>query len=77
MMHFDAVGMSFMQDGTPKVLQKPMQNYIQSKVGESWIAAEFAKRLGDKRILSVVRRWAACYGRQGANYLSRACTLGS
>lgn len=46
--------MIFAEDGVPKVLSKPMLNYIQSKVGASWIAAEFAKRLADDNILSVV-----------------------
>lgn len=56
MMHFDTIdgGMIFAEDGVPKVLSKPMLNYIQSKVGASWIAAEFAKRLADDNILSVV-----------------------
>ena len=56
MMHLDTIdgGMIFTKDGVPKVLPKPMLNYIQSKVGESWIAAEFAKRLADNKILSVV-----------------------
>lgn len=56
MMHFDTIdgGMIFAEDGIPKVLSKPMLNYIQSKVGASWIAAEFAKRLAEDKILSVV-----------------------
>lgn len=46
--------MSFAADGTPNVLPKPLENYMQSKVGGSWLAAESAKRLGSKGILSVV-----------------------
>lgn len=49
-----AGGMSFDSQGTPKVLPKAMDNYMQSKAGGTWLAAEFAKRLGDKGILSVV-----------------------
>jgi retinol dehydrogenase-12 len=48
-----AEGMSFEKDGTPKVLTG-MDNYMQSKVGGCWLAAEFAKQVGDKGILSVV-----------------------
>lgn len=49
--------MTFTPNGSPEVLPtKGLKNYMHSKVGESWIAAEFAKRLGDKKILSVVRR---------------------
>ena len=49
-----AGGMSFDSQGTPKVLPKPMENYMQSKVGGTWLAAEFAKRLGSRGIFSVV-----------------------
>jgi hypothetical protein len=47
-------GMSFAADGTPNVVTRAMDNYLQSKVGESWLASEFSKRLGSKGILSVV-----------------------
>jgi retinol dehydrogenase-12 len=47
-------GMSFDSQGTPKVLPKALDNYMQSKAGGAWLAAEFAKRLGSKGILSVV-----------------------
>jgi hypothetical protein len=47
-------GISFDANGTPKVLKNAMDNYGQSKVGGAWLAAEFAKRLGSKGILSVV-----------------------
>lgn len=47
--------MVFTRDGAPEVQPTTgMKNYMQSKVGESWIAAEFAKRLGGKKVLSVV-----------------------
>jgi hypothetical protein len=46
--------MSFDGQGIPKILPKPMENYMQSKVGGTWLAAEFAKRLGSQGILSVV-----------------------
>lgn len=49
-----AGGMSFDSQGTPKVLPKAMDNYMQSKAGGAWLAAEFAKRLRSKGILSVV-----------------------
>lgn len=45
---------SFDANGTPKVLKNAMDNYGQSKVGGTWLAAEFAKRLGSKGVLSVV-----------------------
>jgi len=48
-------GMSFQADGTPVILTKFMANYMQSKVGDAWLADHFAKRLGEHRILSVVR----------------------
>lgn len=47
-------GMSFEADGTPVVLKKFMANYVQSKVGDHWLAEKFAKRLGGYGILSVV-----------------------
>jgi len=47
-------GMNFDANGTPVVLKKLMENYFQSKSGSTWLAAEFAQRLGDKGILSVV-----------------------
>lgn len=47
-------GMSFDDQGTPKVLPKAMDNYMQSKAGGTWLAVEFAKRLGKQGILSVV-----------------------
>jgi retinol dehydrogenase-12 len=46
--------MSFDIQGTPKVWPKAMDNYMQTKAGGSMLAAEFAKRLGSKGILSVV-----------------------
>lgn len=49
-----AGGMSFDGHGNPNILPKPMDNYMHSKVGGTWLAAEFAKRLESKDILSVV-----------------------
>jgi retinol dehydrogenase-12 len=53
--------MSFDGDGNPKILpgdnymqSKPGDNYMQTKVGGTWLAAEFANRLANKCILSVV-----------------------
>ena len=37
--------MLFDSRGSPKVLPKAMDYYMKSKIGEAWIAAEFAKRL--------------------------------
>lgn len=56
-----ATAMEFDSNGTPKVLpgdnymkSQPGDNYMQTKVGGTWLAAEFANRLGSKGILSVV-----------------------
>jgi len=49
-----AGGMLFDGHGSPKVLPKARENYMQSKVGGTWLAAEFAKRLESRDILSVV-----------------------
>jgi len=48
--------MEFDDQGSPKVLPDKMANYVQSKCGETWLAAEFAQRLGGDKILSVVGR---------------------
>jgi len=48
-----AGGMTFQADGTPVVLTKFMANYMQSKIGDAWLADKFAKRLGEHGILSV------------------------
>lgn len=47
-------GMVFDGSGSPIILEKAMDNYMQTKVGGAWLAAEFAKRLGSHGILSVV-----------------------
>ena len=49
-----AGGMWFDGDGNPQILPKDWDNYMQSKVGGTWLAAAFAKRLESKDILSVV-----------------------
>jgi retinol dehydrogenase 12 len=46
-------GMQFDAQGTPKVL-KAMTNYMNSKVGECWLASGFAQRLDKDKILSLV-----------------------
>ncbi|TVY82133.1 putative oxidoreductase [Lachnellula suecica] len=46
-------GMQFESDGTPKILTGFMNNYMQSKVGVSWITGLFAERLGAKGVLSI------------------------
>jgi retinol dehydrogenase 12 len=48
-------GMSFDASGTPVIVPGFMQNYFQSKAGAAWLATEFARRLGDKGIMSTVR----------------------
>lgn len=48
-------GMKFDATGEPVYIEKPfMGNYMQSKVGDAWLADRFAKRLGDKGVLSMV-----------------------
>ena len=50
-----AGGMSFDSSWNPNVLpRKNRENYMQTKVGGTWLAAEFANRLKSKDILSVV-----------------------
>ena len=49
-----AGGISFDSNLNPKLLPKARDNYMQSKVGGTWLAAKFAKRLESKNILSVV-----------------------
>ena len=41
------------QSGTPKVLKNAMQNYMQSKVGNVFLASEAAKRLGRGGVISM------------------------
>ncbi len=48
-------GMQFETDGTPKIMTKFMENYMGSKNGSAWLAAEFGQRLGKHGILSNVR----------------------
>lgn len=40
--------------GSPKVLKNSMQNYMQSKVGNVFLASEAAKRLGGDGVISMV-----------------------
>lgn len=48
-------GMSFDSNGTPTILpRKDRENYMQTKVGGTWLAAKFANRLKSKDILSLV-----------------------
>ena len=42
------------ESGSPKVLKNRMQNYMQSKVGNVFLASEAAKRVGKDGIISVV-----------------------
>lgn len=47
-------GMTFQGNGTPIILEGVMDNYMQSKVGDAWLADKFAERLGEHGVLSVV-----------------------
>ncbi len=47
-------GMKFDADGTPLYRKKFMENYMQSKVGDTWLAILFAERLGKHGVMSVV-----------------------
>ena len=49
-----AGAMLFDEQGTPRVQKKTMENYMVSKVGESWLASQFATRLDAAGIMSVV-----------------------
>jgi retinol dehydrogenase 12 len=42
------------KNGSPKVLKNAMQNYMQSKVGNVFLASEAAKRLGRDGVISLV-----------------------
>jgi retinol dehydrogenase 12 len=42
------------KSGSPKVLKNAMQNYMQSKVGNVFLASEAAKRLGREGVISMV-----------------------
>ena len=46
-------GVQFDKEGNPKQF-KGMENYMQSKSGDVYLASEFAKKLGNDGILSVV-----------------------
>lgn len=52
--------MEFDTDGTPTAMPNAMDNYMQSKVGDAWLAVEFGRRLGgsggEKGVLCVVSR---------------------
>ena len=57
------------KSGSPKVLANTMHNYMQSKVGNVFLASEAAKRLGGDGVLSMVS-WPSLlfdpvYGRDG------------
>lgn len=47
-------GIQFEKSGRPKVLKNAMQNYMQSKVGNVFLASEVAKRVGDDGVISLV-----------------------
>ena len=42
--------------GKPQILKNAMQNYMQTKVGNVFLASETAKRLGSKGVISIVSR---------------------
>ncbi|KUJ06683.1 putative short-chain dehydrogenase [Mollisia scopiformis] len=45
--------MRYEKDGTPVVLKGTMENYMQSKVGDVWLATDVANRLGKHGVMSV------------------------
>ncbi len=47
-------GIQFDKSGSPKVLKNAMQNYMQTKVGNVFLASEAAKRLRKDGIISMV-----------------------
>jgi len=49
-----AGAMQFDSNGVPVILKDAMTNYMQTKVGGTWLADLFAQRMGDKGVLSVV-----------------------
>lgn len=56
-------GMSFdPETGSPKIPSDPMSNYMQSKVGNVFLAHECAKRLGGEGILSMVGAYSLLVG---------------
>ena len=59
-------GIQFEKSGTPKVLKNAMQNYMQSKVGNVFLASEAARRLGRDGIINVVSIYAPDMRRGGS-----------
>ena len=57
-------GIHFSKRGSPKVLKNAMQNYMQSKVGNVFLASEAAKRLSKDGIISMVS-WDASWQPDG------------
>lgn len=47
--------------GSPKILSDPMNNYMQSKVGNVFLAHEWARKLGGEGILSMVSMFPCVY----------------
>jgi retinol dehydrogenase-12 len=47
-------GVAFDINGTPRVLPKAMDNYMQSKAGSTMLSAHFAERLQSKGLLTLV-----------------------
>ena len=47
-------GMVFDDKGAPQAIPKVFPNYMQSKVGNAWLASDFATRLAQDKIMSVV-----------------------
>ena len=45
--------MIFDKEVRPEVLDKPMTNYVQSKVGSAWLAVEFGNRFHRTGVVSV------------------------
>ena len=49
-------GVIFDKAGSPKMLKKAMENYMQSKAGVVYLAAEMARMVGGDGVLSLVSR---------------------
>ena len=49
------------KSGGPKVLANAMNNYMQSKVGNLFLASEAAKRVGTDGVISVVRQTSSSH----------------
>jgi len=60
-------GVVFGTDGKPKQLGASLDNYMQSKSGNIYLAHEWASRLGDKGVVSVVSAPLQSFGVTGTS----------